>query len=258
MIMRRRPIRYRYGAQPSQFCELSLPDSAPPHHVAALIHGGFWQLPWGLELMAGAVSDLTGRGLAVWNLEYRRIGEPGAGWPGTFNDVLAGFDSLATLPESVDLILDSASAAGHSAGGHLALWLGAERGPGTGYPAVVAQVVALAAVGDLRTAWADDVGGEAVQALMGGSPQSVPDLYELASPIERLPLGVRQLMVHGERDRVVPSRFSRAYAAAAAAAGDDAETLILPGTGHMDVINPKSRSWKLIAERLLSTTNTQI
>jgi acetyl esterase/lipase len=241
------PAIHRYGTHPSQFGQLSLPASSPPHPVVVLLHGGFWHLPWGLDLMSGAARDLVASGAAVWNLEYRRVGETGGGWPGTFNDVLAGFDALAGLPEAPDLDLSSVAVAGHSAGGHLALWLAAERGPLSASPVKLARAAGLAAVGDLRAAWRDDVGGSAIEALLGGTPSRHPDRYSRASPVERLPLGVDQLLVHGERDRVVPAELSRSYARAAQAAGDRVALAVVPRTGHMDVVDPKRRAWKYTA-----------
>jgi acetyl esterase/lipase len=218
--------------------------------VVILLHGGFWHHAWGLDLMFDVAGDLLERGLAVWNLEYRRVGEAGAGWPGTFDDVLAGFDALAGLPEAAALDLRSIRVAGHSAGGHLALWLAAERGPSAGGSAVVTGAVGLAAVPDLRYAWESGVGEEAVEALLGGPPDLVPERYRYASPAERLPIGVRQLLVHGERDRVVPPGLSSRYVAEAGASGDQAELQIFAKTGHMDVINPAGSSWQFAARWL--------
>lgn len=249
-----RPRRYRYGPEPSQFGTLSIPASTGPHAVVVLLHGGFWHLPWGLDLMEGLADDLVPRGIAVWNLEYRRLGEPGGGWTGTFDDVLAGFDGLAELPGAGELDLTAVSVAGHSAGGHLALWLAAERGPSASAPVTVTKALGLAAVADLRAAWEQDVGGEAVEALVGGSPHQLPERFDRASPIERLPLGVRQLLVHGERDRVVPAELSRLYVAEAKRRGDDAEVLVQPKAGHMDVVNPRSKAWKSAASWLSCAT----
>lgn len=215
--------------------------------MVILLHGGFWHVPWGLDLMSDLAADLVERGMAVWNLEYRRVGETGGGWPGTFEDILAGFDALARLPEAPVLDLTCVAAAGHSAGGHLALWLAAERGPSAGRPAVLAGAIGLAAVPDLRAAWQSGVGAEAVEALLGGPPHAVPERYRFASPAERLPLGVPQLLVHGERDRVVPPGLSSDYFARAKVAGDQAEVQIVPKTGHMDVINPAGPSWQFAA-----------
>lgn len=205
--------------------------------------------------MFGIAKDLADRGLAVWNLEYRRIGEPGGGWPGTFDDVAAGFDALANLPEAGLLDLEHVGAAGHSAGGHLALWLGAERGPAAGGPVALTRTACLAGVPDLRKAWEQQVGAEAVEALLGGSPDDHPARCRAASPIERLPLGLPQLLVHGQRDRVVPSGLSRDYATAAERAGDPVSLHIAPRAAHMDVIDPRSPVWDVTADWLAGPTH---
>lgn len=245
------PAVHRYGSERSQFGHLSLPGTPPPHRVVVLIHGGFWHLPWSLDLMFGAARDLVASGTAVWNLEYRRVGEPGGGWPGTFNDILAGFDALADLPGAADLDLTAVGAAGHSAGGHLALWLAAERGPLSAGPVKLARIAGLAPVADLRAAWRKDVGGSAIEALLGGTPTRHPERYSAASPVERLPTGVDQLLVHGARDRMVPAELSRSYARAAEAAGDRVALAVVSRTGHMDVVDPRSRAWKITADWLV-------
>lgn len=247
-------FRHNYGPHPSQFGLLSLPDSAPPYRVVVLLHGGFWHTPWGLDLMFGIARDLVTQGMAVWNLEYRRIGEPGGGWPGTFDDIVAGVDALAGLPRAAELDLQHAGAAGHSAGGHLALWLAAERGPATGGPVTLTRTVCLAGVPDLRKAWERQVGAEAVEALLGGSPDAQPARCRRASPAERLPLGLPQLVVHGQRDRVVPPELSRDYAEAALLAGDPVTLHIAPRAAHMDVINPRNPAWRMTAAWLAEPT----
>ena len=250
-----RTVRHSYGTAASQFVTLMLPDGPGPFPVVVLLHGGFWHLPWGCDLMTGPAEDLVGRGLAVWNLEYRRVGEAGGGWPGTFEDVLSGFDLLANVAEAGRLNLGAVAVAGHSAGGHLALWLAAQRGPVTSGAATVDRVVALAAVTDLVQAWEWGVGTDAVEALLGGPPHRNRERYRLFSPAELLPLGVRQLLLHGERDRVVPPGLSRAYAERAAAAGDDVTLRIAPRTGHMDVIDPRRPQWQSAARWMATTAN---
>lgn len=190
--------------------------------------------------------------MAVWNLEYRRLGEAGGGWPGTFEDVLAGTDFLARLPESELLDLSRVAVAGHSAGGHLALWLAAERGPAGAGPVRVGAVAALAAVTDLRLARDLGAGGSAVEALLGGPPERHPGRFAAASPAERLPVGLPQLLLTGERDRMVPPELSIRYAGAARRAGDPVELALLARTGHMDVVDPRKKAWRQAARWITS------
>ena len=162
-----------------------------------LIHGGFWRARYHLRLEDQLVADLAGRGWAAWNLEYRRLGwRSRGGWPATFEDVAAGIDLLGRLDESLDLA--RVIAIGHSAGGHLALWAAARRGlpaaaPGSDPRIRLAGAVSQAGVVDLREAARLGLSRRAAESLLGGSPIKLPARYDLASPIERLPLGVPQL-----------------------------------------------------------------
>ncbi len=215
-----------------------------------LIHGGFWRARYDLRLEDRLVADLAARGWAAWNLEYRRLGwRSRGGWPATFEDVAAGIDLLGRLEESLDLA--RVITIGHSAGGHLALWAAARRGlpaaaPG-GDPRIrLAGAVSQAGVIDLREAARLGLSRRAVESLLGGSPIKLPARYDLASPIERLPLGVPQLVVHGDADDVVPISIARGYAERAAAAGDPCELVEPAGVGHDEHLDPDSDAWHAV------------
>ncbi|HXF98042.1 MAG TPA: alpha/beta hydrolase [Gaiellaceae bacterium] len=225
----------RYGDDPEQLVNLHLPAASPPMGVVALVHGGFWRARWDRTLMTPLAVDLARRGYAAWNVEFRRVGQPGGGWPGTVLDVRAALDALASQPE---LAGRRVVLVGHSSGGHLAL--AAARGRSD-----VAAVVALAALTDLEQA--RELDAEAVDAFLGGPPERAPAVHAEASPRASLPLGVRQLLVHGEQDDVVPARMSAAYAEAARAAGDVVELELLPRADHFDVIDPAHAAWSLAA-----------
>lgn len=244
----------RYGPFPDQEADLHLPTIARPP-VVCLLHGGFWRAPYGRDQMAAIASDLASRGLAVWNLEYRRLGIPGAGWPATMNDVSAGIDHLAAVSAGgADLDLDRVTVVGHSAGGHLALWVGGRhRSRSAQSPCIRASaVVGLAPIADLARAYEGRAGGEAVAELLGGTPSQFPDRCRAASPIEMLPLGVRQLILHGTADDIVPIEISRRYARAAEAAGDAVELVELPGAGHMEFLDPGSDAYANLCRRLMA------
>jgi acetyl esterase/lipase len=205
-------------------------DDFPPPRSAArpaivLIHGGFWRARYDRALMENLAQDLIRGGWMVANIEYRRIGN-GGGWPATFDDVLREVDRTP----AADIVT-----IGHSAGGHLAFWVAAERG--------IAGAVSQAGVLDLRAAHMDRVGGSSVTELLGGTPLDYPDRYKCASPSERLPLRVPQLVLHGDRDGDVPVAMSRRYVEAARAAGDDVEYVELGGVGHYEHLDPRSEAW---------------
>jgi acetyl esterase/lipase len=216
-----------------------------------VLHGGFWQAAFGRRLMVPLCRDLAARGYAAWNLEYRRVGL-GGGWPATFDDVAAGIDALVGVG---DLDLDRVTTLGHSAGGQLALWAAARAGlpagaPGASPVVVPGAAVAQAGVVDLVAASDTGVGGGAAIQLLGGRTHEVPDRYALASPLARLPLGVPQLLIHGDRDRHVPVDMSRRYADAAHAAGDEVDLATPSGVAHMELIDPTSSSWELVVDWL--------
>jgi acetyl esterase/lipase len=242
----------RYGEHADQLANLHLPShGGRSHPCVVLLHGGFWRERWDRTLMTPLALDLAGRGLACWNVEYRRVGQDGGGWPGTFEDVADAIDALRGVPE-VDT--GRTVVLGHSAGGHLALWAAARRrlprgAPGS-RPAVVPRAaVALAGVSDLAAGSRERLGDGAVDALLGGGPDDVPNRYRVASPAALLPLGVPQLLVHGARDEHVPLSQSRDYLAAAREAGDEIG-LLEADADHFDVVDAAHTSWRQVAERL--------
>ncbi len=235
-----RPERHRYGDHRCNRADLYLPSGAGPHPVVVTIHGGFWRAKYGKVLMKALCVDLARRGLAAWNIEYRRIGRgQGGGWPATFDDVAAAIDHLAGL-EDARLDLALVAAVGHSAGGQLALWAAARAEPRV----PIGRVVGQAAVCDLAAA------GGAAHALLGGTPREVPERYAAADPLRLLPLGLPVLLVHGVDDATLPVGHSRRYAEAARAVGDPVE-LIEPSPGaHRAHIDPRSESWRAAADWL--------
>ena len=253
------PVRLDYGTHPSQFGELTLPaGGGPVRGVVVVVHGGFWRQSYGLELGRPLAADLAARGLAVWNIEYRRVGGDG-GWTATFDDVAAAVDLLAGEGQRVAggrLDLAHVVAVGHSAGGHLAAWLAARPGlpadaPGAGPAVTLTGAVSQAGVLDLVDAAERRVGGAAVPDLLGGRPDAVPDRYELASPVARLPFAAPVVCVHGTDDRNVPIRQSERFVEAA---GPTAELVTLPGVEHFAIIDPDTDAWRACrdaADRLL-------
>ena len=237
-----------YGDHPDQVANLHLPSrDGGPWPCVVLIHGGFWRAGWDRTLMTVPADDLARRGIAAWNVEYRRVGQDGGGWPGTFDDVAAAMDHLAEVEQ-----VDSARVAtcGHSAGGHLALWLAARHRLAPGAPGADPRIrpvaaIAQAGVCDLERAWRDGLGNGATGALLG-SWDDVPERYAIASPAAHAPVGVPHVLVHGTADDIVPVSQSRAYAAL----DPGAELVQVDGADHFDVIDVRHAAWAEIVRRL--------
>jgi acetyl esterase/lipase len=237
-------MRHPYGSHPHLFGDLHLPDAPAPHPVVVLVHGGFWRDRYGLDLMDPLAADLVTRGWAVWNVEYRRLGESGGGWPTTADDVAAAVDALAELDAPLDL--GRVVAVGHSAGGHLALWLAGRRDGRVPLAGAVSQAGVADLVEGHRLGLSDGV----VAQFLGGTPDEVPDRYAAASPLARVPTGVPVLLVHGEADENVPVTLAQRYAEAARAAGDRVEVVLRSRDGHFEHLDPDSAAWAAVVQWL--------
>ncbi len=226
--------RYEYGADPSQFVELTLP-SGTPRGVVVVIHGGFWKSAYDLSLGRPLAASLAEEGWAAWNIEYRRVGPGpggGGGLPATFDDVAAAIDTLA----ETDLDLATVVTLGHSAGGHLAVWAAGREEPGVAVTAAISQSGVLDLVGATRLG----LGSGAVEALLGHPATTADAAYD---PLRQVPLGVPVLCVHGTGDDIVPIAQSTTYVGAATGAGAEAELVEVDGD-HFVVIDPTSQAWQ--------------
>ena len=221
------------------------------------MHGGWWKSFYGLEYGGFLCEALRRDGVATWSIEYRRVGDAGGGWPGTFEDIAAGFDFLAALGKSYALDLSRVVVAGHSAGGQLGFWLaGRMHLPETGAlaslrkPAVgVKALVGLAGALDLRLTI--DLAGyltfahdkAEVISFMGGSPSEVPERYKAGNPGDLLPLNVPQYVVQGTEDDQIPPGLPGRWAERGKRMGERVEVTMLAGAGHFDVVDPESSYW---------------
>jgi acetyl esterase/lipase len=245
-------LRIAYGSDRLQYGELSLPRSAGPHPVVINVHGGVWLSEFTLDHSRAQASALAESGFAVWNIEYRRVGDAGGGWPGTFLDVARAADYLPALAQSYPIDVHRICVMGHSAGGHLALWLAARRNlPADSElyvtaPLLVRGVVALAPASELAMLHERAIFDGVVGKLMGGSPEAFPERYRSATPSRLAPLGVPQRIIVGRLDTEW-GWIGPAYARAAQAAGDTMiQCIVAEGVGHFELIAPDSAAWPLV------------
>jgi acetyl esterase/lipase len=248
--------RISYGPDEFQFAELRLPKGPGPRPVAIVIHGGCWLSQYGLSYMGHLSAALAEAGVATWSVEYRRVGNRGGGWPGTFEDVAGAADHLRKIAKAYQLDLNRVIAVGHSAGGHLALWLAARKSLPKDSPVYSSDplplrgVVSLAGVTDLRRpGTACDAN---VPQLMGGSAMDKTAIYNQASPIELLPLGVPSAIVQGDGDTIIPLEMAKEYADAAKKKGDDAKLVVIEKAGHFEIVDPQSFAWETVKNEALS------
>jgi acetyl esterase/lipase len=250
--------RIQYGPGPLQFGHLRLPRGPGPYPVVVFIHGGCWLSQYDITGVADLEQAVADAGFAIWSLEYRRLGDEGGGWPGTFTDVARGADYLRVLAPRYALDLTRVVASGHSAGGQLALWLAARRKIPLASelhaedPIVVGGVLALAPAADLEGVQASGECGGVVGKLMGGSPADHPERYAAASPMQLAPIAVPQVLVVGANDDTW-GPYGRSYFARERAAGDKSvEMVVAPQGGHFDVISPETSTWPIVIDALKS------
>lgn len=243
----------KYGNKPSQFGELRVPPGKGPHPVVVLIHGGCWEQRYAsLRDLAAMADALKAAGIATWNIEYRRLGEPGAGWPGTFLDVGTAIDHLRSLAKPYRLDLNRVVVLGHSAGGQLAHWSGARAklSPTSAVyvrhpfkPRGIINLVGRMNMSAGIEAYEELCRDRVVHKLLGGAPETVPDRYHDASPIDLLPLHVPQILIWDDHEDFVPAPLLKSYVTAARRAGDRVEVIEIRNAGHFEAASPLSHAW---------------
>jgi acetyl esterase/lipase len=255
-ILSRQPppadLRLTYGSDPNQFIDLRLPTSKIGSHPLVInIHGGFWRAKYNLDHAGHLCAALTAKGLATANLEYRRVGNEGGAWPGTFEDVRSAYQFLIQNAQKHNCDPQQIVVMGHSAGGQLALCLAA-------HEPLVTTVISLAGVVDLQRAYQLHLSHDAVVEFLRGTPSEVPDHYREADPMQFSIAKARQWLIHGTSDDVVPPSFSRDYVALkqrrSGKKPENAHLLEIPAASHFDLIDPTSKAWNRVEQIVLEAT----
>ncbi|MGQ0661169.1 alpha/beta hydrolase family protein [Sphingosinicella sp.] len=247
-----------YGADPLQVVDLWLPEGRGPHPTVLMVHGGCWQTEIAdRTIMNWIADDLTRHGYAVWNIDYRGV-DRGGGYPGTFEDAAAAADALRTNAARHRLDISRLVAIGHSAGGHLALWLaGRRRLPAgsplrTANPLPIRSVISLGGLPDLEEAARsrNGCGNEVVIRLVGNALPGRRDPFTDTSVPRLAPLGVPQILINGMQDRIIPTTYAEGYARPMRAAGDDVRVRMIDATGHVELVAPETAAWAAAVEEI--------
>jgi acetyl esterase/lipase len=241
-------LTLRYGPLPEHTVDVCLPAGPRPAPLIVLFHGGFWRPAFDRTHLRPMAHALAASGYVVAVPEYRRAGMAAEGWTGTFNDIAAACDQLAELADAHGADTSRITWAGHSAGGHLALWAAARpffqaESPWRG-ACDATHVVSLAGCSSLRLCAEWNLGNGAVQNLLGGTPDEVPDRYAVTDPATLTPASVPVTLVHGIDDDRVPVGMSRAFPVG--------HLVEIPGAGHFDLIDPRSAAWPHVLTALRS------
>lgn len=258
-----------YGDKQMQRVDLWLPEGEGPHPTVLMVHGGCWQTDIAdRRIMNWIADDLRKRGIAVWNIDYRGVDREGGGYPGTFADAAAAADALRLHAGRYNLDLDPLVATGHSAGGHLALWLAARRSKKASAsnpliprgsplladdPTRIDTVVSLGGLPDLELAAmppGSGCGTKVIERLVGPPTLSVRNVYADTSVPRLAPLDVRQVLINGRQDRIIPTAYATDYEAKMRAAGDDVRVRFIDDTGHVELIAPETKAWAAAVEEI--------
>jgi acetyl esterase/lipase len=253
----------RYGTGPEQVADIRLPTRravamSQPSPLVIFLHGGFWRAAYDRSHTGPMAAALAAAGYVLCVPEFRRTGQPGGGWPGTFEDVAAAVDRTPGLVREAagpGVVADGpVLLAGHSAGGHLALWAAGRHllRPESDWRSALGArgVLVLAGVSNLADCYDRGLGRGAAADLMGGGPLDFPQRYRDADPAVLLPLGCPVRLVHGSLDKAVPVTMSRDYVSLGCAAGDNTRMTELPNASHADLIDPLSPAWSVVMAAL--------
>lgn len=260
LLERKRPepdASFTYGDRANQLSDLWLPKGKGPHPIVLMVHGGCWQTEIAdRRIMNWIADDLRQRGIAVWNIDYRGVDRDGGGYPGTFLDAAQAADALRDHAAAYNLDLSNLVATGHSAGGHLALWLaGRNRLPAgsalrSDDPLPIKAVVSLGGLPDLEEAARPPGSGCGTEVIAQLTGSGRPDVYADTSVPRLAPLGVRQVLINGLQDRIIPTAYAEGYARPMRAAGDEVTVRMIDQTGHVELIAPESAAWAATVEEI--------
>ncbi len=235
----------KYGKEKSQYGELYLHNSNCIGTVC-LLHGGFWTMPYDLHQFDNIAIELLNMGFCVWNIEYRRIGEKNHKWRDVFDDTINAINELINIKNIYNQVnINNVFAVGHSAGGHLAIWLNSQD-----LKIDIKKFIGLSPILDLEIAYNENSGNGSVEKLLHGNPNEFPERYLFGSPIMLNTKNSSELIIHGKNDDYVPIKWSNLYHKKIKQLTDKSHLIELEACGHMDFIDPKSHAFDVLKSNL--------
>lgn len=253
------------GADPEQnWADLYMPageheeDTLP---LAVIIHGGAWQSEIGADSFAPLARELAARGMAVYNIEYRRLGS-GGGWPTTFRDVADALDHVVEVDVRFPQITtDDEVVVGHSAGAQLAVWGGTRHlldddEVGARPKFRPTRVVSIA--GPLDAVYAAEHGDDRIIAAIGGTPKQAPDRFTMVDPIQNIDPATPVVALHGTEDNVVSPENSRRYVNAVNRAGGAAELVLIEGENHVSIVSGDSPAYPKVIDTIARVSAAEL
>ena len=237
--------REAYGGDPNQFVDIRVPAGKGPHPILINLHGGFWRSKYDLGHAGHLCHAMRNAGMATFNVEYRRVGNEGGGWPGTFADIRSAYRYVRQEAQRYEANVEKLVVIGHSAGGQLSLCLAA-------YETSLMRVISLAGVTDMQKGFSLHLSHDAVAEFLGGKPEAVPEHYREADPMKLRVEKARQWLIHGGDDDTVPVEFSRDYSRQKKSSGENVELVEIPHCGHFELIDPSAAAFKQVAATVLA------
>lgn len=236
----------KYGSHESQTGDLYLPKERV-NGLVCLFHGGFWKMPYDRFQMNSISEELESSNYAVWNIEYRRVGESDRKWRDTLDDAVLSINYVAELISKYPSInKDKIIVAGHSAGGQIAIWLSAQH-----LCISPLRFIGLAPILDLENAYKQKEVQKFISDLIGGSPKEYPERYAEYSPYEQIQSASKQTVFHGDTDKDVPKELNRRYLDKTVNKESDFEYIEIEECGHMDFLDISSKAFSRFKRQLI-------
>lgn len=223
--------------------DLHRSDEAPAVGLIVWVHGGAWRAG---SRTSVDLAGLTAHGWTVASVDYRL--SPVAKFPAQIHDIKAAIRFLRAHAAEYGYPPSRIVIAGSSAGGHLAALVGVSNdhpelegtvGEHLTVSSDVQAIVDLYGASNLTTILAQstshglNVRKPALDLLLGGQPDAVPQLARLASPVFQVDASDPPLLLlHGDQDPQMPINQAHELQGAYEAFGRPVQFVVMHGSAH--------------------------